>query len=286
MSDWSAYERAKPMFKPMNTRDHTTSYRKCLLYGHHGWGKTTQFKFYQEVYGPGFIISGESGLSSIRSAGIDYLPFTSWEGKSDPSREQYSFVDIFKWTRSDDFRAQGYKWIGVDSLTELSDHSLRAAEAESEATAARTGKKPNGFEVWGNHAAQMVGACKAIRDMPMHVLVTALAKENQDDNGNVEYWPMVGGKATMQQLPAIFDCVFCGVRATTGDATTGQRVERYVVTEEVRGWKGKVRDEKRRLRAIERTGNITELFRRMDMSDEEFAAWQATQGKSKEQTES
>ena len=68
------------MFKPLNTSDQTTSFRKTLLYGHHGWGKTTQFIHYQKHYGKGFIISGESGLSSIRSAGIDYLPFTSWAG--------------------------------------------------------------------------------------------------------------------------------------------------------------------------------------------------------------
>lgn len=268
------------MFAPMNTKDHTTSYRKCLLYGHHGWGKTTQFKHYQDHYGPGFIISGESGLSSIRSAGIDYLPFSSWDGGSDQAKGVFSFVDIFKWTRTDDFKSRGYKWIGIDSLTELSDHSMKAAEKEAEESAQRQGKKnANGFEVWGNHAAQLVGACKAIRDMPMHVLVTALAKENNDDNGNTEYWPMVGGKATMQQLPGIFDCVFCGVRATAGDSQTGQQVVRYVVTEEVRGWKGKVRDENRRLRAIERTGSIVDLFKRMDMDDESFANWRASQAK-------
>jgi hypothetical protein len=260
-------------FSPLNTRDHTTSYRKCLLYGHHGWGKTTQFTHYQEHYGKGFIISGESGLSSIRNAGIDYLPFTSWDSGSDPERGIYSFVDIFKWTRTDDFKERGYKWIGIDSLTELSDHSMKAAELEAEKTAKKTGKNTNGFEVWSNHAAQLVGACKAIRDMPMHVLVTALAKENQDDNGNTEYWPMVGGKATMQHLPGIFDCVFCGVRSTSGDRDSGQRVVRYIVTEEVKGWKGKVRDEMRRLEAVEKTGNIVDLFKRMDMTDEEYQNW-------------
>ena len=30
------------MFEPLNTSDHTTAYRKTLLYGHHGWGKTPQ----------------------------------------------------------------------------------------------------------------------------------------------------------------------------------------------------------------------------------------------------
>ena len=36
------------MFKPMNTSDDDTAKRKVLLYGHHGWGKTTQLKYFQE----------------------------------------------------------------------------------------------------------------------------------------------------------------------------------------------------------------------------------------------
>lgn len=260
------------MFKPLNTKDHTTSYRKCLLYGHHGWGKTTQFIHYQKYYGPGFIISGESGLSSVRSAGIDYLPFTSWNGGTDPEKSEYSFVDIFKWMRSDDFKSKGYKWVGIDSLTELSNHSKNHAEFQSAEDAKKKGKPVNNFEAWSQHAAQLIGACKAIRDMPMHFLVTALAKESQDDNNNIEYWPMIDGKASMQQLPGIFDCVFCGVRTTSGNQQDGQKVVRYVVTDEVRGWKGKVRDEKRRLKSVEQTGSIVDLFKRMDMSDEDFAA--------------
>ena len=82
----------------------------------------------------------------------------------------------------------------------------------------------------------------------------------------------------MQQLPGIFDCVFCGVRHTSGNQQDGQKVIRYVVTEEVRGWKGKVRDEKRRLLPVEKTGNIIELFKRMDMSDEEFSKLETSKG--------
>lgn len=252
------------MFKPKNTADSTTSYRKVLLYGHHGWGKTTQLKFMQEKYGNGFILSGESGLQSIRDAGIDYLPFTSWDGGSDEANDQYSFVDIFKWMRTDDFKEKGYKWVGIDSLTELSDLSMKHAEEVAEMNAAKQGKKQaNGFEVWANHGAQLIGACKAIRDMNMHVVVTALAKENVDENGNNEYWPMVAGKATMQQLPGIFDCVFCGVRAYV-EQDGRQKVVRYIITDEVRGWHGKVRDEHRVIKPIEKTGNIVELLARLD----------------------
>ena len=262
------------MFSPMNTNDHTTSYRKCLLYGHHGWGKTTQFAYYQKHYGKGFIISGESGLSSIRSSGIDYLPFTSWGGTTNPDEGKYSFRDIVKWIRTDDFKSKNYKWIGLDSLTELSDHSMKYANELAENEAKKLGKAKNGFEVYATHGANIIGACKLIRDLACHVLITALSKESTDDNGNVEYWAMVGGKATQQQLPGIFDAVFCGVRHTadTNDKTK-KKVIRYVITDEVNGWKGKVRDEKRRLRPVEQTGNIVDLFRRMDMDDDAYEKW-------------
>jgi len=260
-------------FSPLNTQDHTTSYRKCLLYGIHGWGKTTQCKHYQEHYGPGFIISGESGLSSVRNAGIDYLPFTSWDGETNPDEGKYSFRSIFEWIRSDDFKQRGYKWICIDSLTELSDHSVKHAEIVANRQAEKTKKNVNGFEIWQNHGAQLIGACKAIRDLPMHVLVTALAKKSQDSNGNTEYWPMIAGNSTKEQLPGIFDCVFCGVMDTSGSRDNGLKTVRYVITTDTRGWKGKVRDEERRLDAVERTGNIVDLMRRMDATPEQYAKW-------------
>ena len=34
-------------------------HHKTLVYGHHGWGRTYQCRFYAEEYGKGLIISGE-----------------------------------------------------------------------------------------------------------------------------------------------------------------------------------------------------------------------------------
>lgn len=260
--------------KPFKTSDVITSKRKILLYANAGFGKTTQFAHFQEAYGPGLILSGESGLSSIRSANIDFIPFSSWDEGSDPDKGLYSFVDIFKWTRTPEFLERGYNWIGIDSLTELSDLSFHHAEREQQELAKKANKKgPDGFAVWGNHAAQVIGACKAIRDMPMHVMVTCLAKETQDENGALDYWPMVAGKQAMQQLPGIFDIVLGGVRVSRDEG--GQRiVDRYIVTDEVRGYHGKVRDEHRRLKPVERLTTIPELLARLDMSDDEWATYQ------------
>lgn len=253
--------------KPLNTKDGTVGFRKTLLYAHHGWGKTTQAKYYQQKYGDGFIISGESGLDSVKGAGIDYLPFYSWDDKEQHAGGRFSFKGIIEdVVNTAEFRNK-YKWIMVDSLTELSDVSYMNADAS--ASVGKSGEK-NGFEVWESHGANLIGACKYIRDLPMHVIVTALAKEEQDENGNVNHWPMLKGKSIQKQLPGIFDCVMCGVRVMTGDPTN-PKVMRFTVTDEYKGWHGKVRDENRRLLPVEQEHNIVKLFERMDMTDDEYA---------------
>ena len=262
------------IFKPMNTSDHTTNWRKVLLYAHHGWGKTTQAKHYQKKYGPGFIISGESGLGSIRSAGIDYLPFSSWDGGSNPDAGVYSFKDILRYVNTAEFKAKGYKWIMIDSLTELADHAYQHAEKEAASKPTKDGKV-NNFAVWEDYGSFVIGACKWVRDLPMHVIVTSLAKEGEDENGNKEFWPMVKGKAVQTQLPGIFDCVMCGVKRTSQqtDSTSGEvkmKSQHYIICDEVKGWHGKVRDEKRRLSNVELGGDVTVLFDKMDAPDGEY----------------
>ncbi len=250
-------------FKPMNTKDETTSFRKSLLYSLAGWGKTTQAKHYQAAYGKGFIISGEAGLSSIRGAGIDYLPFTSFDGAFDESKGVYSFVQICRIINSPEFKAVGYKWLMLDSLTELSDMVFGWADAKATATAAATGKKQNGFEVWGDYKDRMIGACKYIRDLPYHVVVTALSKTNEDDNGDKQHIPLLQGNAVQAQIPGIFDNVFCGTTrlVKTGEVMTTQRV---VITSAFGGWQGKVRDESGLIQAVEETGDITTIMSKMD----------------------
>lgn len=264
------------MFKPKKVSDVSTSYRKVLLYAHHGWGKTTQAKYYAEKYGKGFIISGESGLSSIRSTpNIDYLPFSSYDGLHDPSKDVYSFRGICQMIASPEFAAEGYQWIMLDSLTELSDMTLDHIERELQIefdADPNPKKKMNNFKLWSDYRAVMLGACKWIRDLPYHVIVTCLSKEDADENGDIDYWPMVNGNQVQKQLPGIFDCVLCGVRITKPDGEGNNITLRFIVTDEYKGWHGKVRDENRRLKPVEKESNIVELFNKMDMSEKEFAA--------------
>jgi hypothetical protein len=236
---------------------------KTLLYAHHGWGKTTACMHYQEHFGPGVIISGEGGLKSLGARNIDFMPFSSWDGKHDPEAGKLSFVGITKIMQSEAFRERGYKWCAIDSLTELSERLLNHLEKKHE------GNK-NKFEIWSDYSRDMLGALKWIRDKSdMHVLVTCLAKEETDANGVVHYWPLVKGNAVAKHVPSLFDYVFAGAKETDpGKDGTAPRVRRLVITDEVNGYHGKARDPHNVLKPVEECNNITTLLERLSSASQ------------------
>lgn len=253
---------------PLNTADETVrGASKVLIYGHHGVGKTTQLGKYAERYGKGLVISGESGLASISDHSIPYLPFTTFEATP---RSGYSFRQIVDYVMSDDFKAEGYTWIGLDSATELSQRCFSEIEKEFEGS-------NNGFEKWGAYERKMVAALKWIRDLDLHVVITALATEEQDDNGRVQFWPMLVQKKVQKLIPALYDHVFCLVRKAE-EKDGAIHASRLLITDQMAGWQGKTRDPNRRLSAIERTDDVTELLERINMPRDE---WLKTQTQSK-----
>ena len=230
---------------------------KCLLYAHHGWGKTYQCRYFDKRYGPGLIISGESGLKSIEDVDIDYVSFDSWENSGS------SFKSVVKMIQQEGLLKK-YKWLAIDSLTELGERLIEELEEKHK-------ESKNGFLMWGDYSRLMTGALKWVRDLPVHVYVTALAKEEKDANDVTQYWPMLPGAAVGKKVPALFDHVMCGVRVSEQDDSGRPRVKRYIVTDEVSGWHGKTRDPNSRLEPYEQCDDITELFSRMAMSGEEFS---------------
>lgn len=249
---------------PLKTNDVSVKgASKTLVYGLHGSGKTTQCANYAKAFGKGIILSGESGLSSISDLSIDYLPFTTFD---QPANNGHSFRDLMKYVASAEFKKQGYKWIAIDSATELSQKCFADVEAE-------LGDQKNGFEKWGLYERKITAALKWVRDLNMHVLITALAAEENDDNGVTNYWPMMVQKKVQKLIPALYDNVFCLVRKTS-EQSGKVAVHRYLVCDHVNGWHGKTRDPHRRLAPFEECDDVTDLITRIYMTDEEFKNFQ------------
>lgn len=260
-----------------STGNVTEPYTKTLLAGIHGSGKTFAIRHWQERYGKTFVISGEGGLLSLSDVEIDYLPFSSWDGEHDPARGVYSYKGICtQIIASEWFRDQGYKCIALDSLVELSERCHQFYEANPQLWQTAQGKK-NPLEMWGKYGQSMIGALKWLRDLPYHVVVTTLVKEEYDDNGDPSYWPLVKGAQVGRQIPGVFDYVF-GLIKQAGDDKNNPVITRRCVTQEVRGWKCKARDPRGRLAPIENLnerGDVTELLARVTMSEEAWNAYKA-----------
>jgi hypothetical protein len=254
------------LFKTHKTSDIAiSSQSKVLLYAEAGWGKTTQAAHYKASYGKGLILSMESGLRSLKDVDVEFVNITSWDGAHDPDQGLYSFKGVCGAISTREFRTSGYKWIMVDSLTELSD--LLMAEVEER----HKGSK-NGFEKWAEYARLLIGACKWLRDQPFTVIITALLKESTDENGGITYGPLIQGNAVGSKLAGLYDFVFAGVRVSGNDKTAAKSI-RYIVTDEVRGYVAKSRDPKRRLKAVERCDAIPLLIERIDMSDGDYDSY-------------
>lgn len=241
------------------TNDKASIRRNTLLIGHAGAGKTTQARHFQKMYGKGLILSGEAGLLSLADCDIDYVPITSFNMKHDPAVGLNSFTGVCREINTADFKAAGYKWIMLDSLTELSD----MVHSEIEAEVSRSGKN-DGFKVWGDYGKAMLGALKWFRDLPYEVIVTALVKEDTDSDGRVIYLPLVKGQAIQRQIPGIFDNVFALIKKEKRLPDGKAEVHRFVVTDEVHGYPSKYRSATVRLEPVEQGGDITQLFKKMD----------------------
>ncbi len=255
------------MFKALKTSGASvTGVSKTLVESLHGWGKTYQCKNYEQEFGKGFILSGESGLTTISDVDIDYLPFTSWDGTHDPEKGVYSFRGLCRMISSKEFKEAGYTWIAIDSLTELSDLLLRELNAKFK-------NDKNTFKIWGEFASSMIGSLKFVRDLDYHVLVTCLLKDEEDDNGRINWWPQVSGKAVAKQIPALFDHVLCGVRETHTHDDGSVEVKRLIYCDEVNGYHGKIRDPRQRVPAVVHDSNVARLIKALHANDEDFNEW-------------
>jgi len=231
-----------------------------LVVGEWGTGKTTQALNYQNTFGKGLILSGESGLQSLMKSDIDYIPFDGFAKGDSPFRE------IIKWiTGSDEYKKEDYQWIMVDSMTELSQLCIREEQAHFEAESGN----PQDMRAWGQYNRKMLAAAKMLRDLPIHTCLTSLQKSDRDDNGVTRYIPLVEGSTIRENLPGLYDNVFFLVRKDVqqGEKTT---VKWYTVTGKYGGYSGKSRDAFRRLSPVEEEHDITKILMKLTMSEADY----------------
>ncbi|MFM2058421.1 MAG: hypothetical protein RLY71_2806 [Pseudomonadota bacterium] len=156
---------------------------KLLVHGPAGAGKTSLCATTDE---PTIIISAEAGLLSLRGHDIPVIEVAS----IDDVHEAYRFV-----TESAD--AQGFRWVCLDSISEIAEVCLAHEK--------KTNKDPRA--AYGSLADQMGQLIRAFRDLPGRNVYFSCKQQRQQDQatGATLYFPSLPGQALGQGISYFFD---------------------------------------------------------------------------------
>jgi len=165
-------------------------YTKFMVYGLPGTGKTVLASTAPKP----LFIDCEAGTMSIKNPGLDVVRIKKW----------CEMREVFEYLKSDD--KHGHETVVLDSLTEmqkLSMDSILTDGAES-----KPGKDVEIAELrdWQRSMEQIRKMVRAFRDLPMHVIFTALRAETGQDTGEVTYKPSLPGKLS-DDVSAAMDIV-------------------------------------------------------------------------------
>lgn len=194
---------------------------KMLVYGAPGTGKTTLIGTAagSPALSPGLVLDFEGGLMSIRSkvqhVSVDDLVEELANGEQQPT-DTLTAVRIVEW---DDVtyllesltQTCPFRFVAVDSLTELNYLNLTTIVGAAEAADARRSGGKIELQDYGQSSTAMRAMIRSIRDLPAHILFTALAAKAPNPRTRVDQdVPSLVGKLTAEA---------CGLVDLVGYAT-------------------------------------------------------------------
>lgn len=185
--------------KVQSTKDAHAHELKILIYGESGAGKTSLAKTIDE---PTLVISAEGGLLPLRDKAIDFIDLSRDDAGNLVKKELRieRLQKVYQFLLTEDARKK-YKWIFIDSLSELSQNLTEALYLEYP-------EKRDSLNLYGELAKRSRSLVKSFRDLPYYnVVFTALSEIDKDENGRRFNQIQMTGKIA-NQLPAYFDEVF------------------------------------------------------------------------------
>lgn len=172
----------------------TTDRITCLVIGASGRGKTSLLKTIPEEENA-LVISAESGLLCVRDL-VTSGRVTGFE------IDHFLDVEEVYGRALNEKYLDHYKWIFIDSLTEVADLCVENCK-EIYTNPSDT------LKMWGEYSARMKEMIKAFRDMPHYnVVFTCLESVDTDEMGARFVGPKMQGKAFKETLVSLFDEVF------------------------------------------------------------------------------
>lgn len=159
---------------------------KILTYGPAGAGKTV---LCGTADAKTIIISAESGLLSLHGTDIPVIEVSNLA----EVHEAYAYLLTEEGLQ--------YEWVCLDSISEIAEVVLSYEK--------KNNKDPRA--AYGNLQEQMTDLLKAFRDLPgRNVYMSAKMERIKDESsGALIYNPAMPGAKLGQQIPFLFDEVFC-----------------------------------------------------------------------------
>jgi len=197
--------------KISSTNEMSIGSLKILIHGESGAGKTTLASTIKE---PTLIISAEAGLLSLQGHKIDVIDISVDEkGEILPQEKRIARLgEAYTHLLTEESRKK-YKWIFIDSLTEISQNLVHQLGVEFP-------DRKDALVLYGENSKRMKSLVKTFRDLPYYnVVFTALSQTDKDENGQRFTGVNIVGKLA-NDLPAYFDEVFY----LHADRETGKRV--------------------------------------------------------------
>jgi len=186
---------------PVTPVQQRSPYLNILLYGDSGVGKTTLAGSADAVPAmrPVLFIDIEGGTESLRTVypKVDTVRVTTWK----EMQEVYNALH-----RGD----TGYQTVVLDSLTEIQKFNMYHIMEElikTKGDANRVDPDVPSMREWGKNLEQIRRFVRGFRDLPMHTLFTALARNDKDQQtGLSTIKPSLSGKMA-DEVAAFLDVV-------------------------------------------------------------------------------
>lgn len=169
----------------ISTKDYAANGIKMLVHGQAGIGKTCLCASLPRP----IIISVESGLLSLAPLDLPAIEVASLD----------DLEEAFRWATESE-ESKNFDSICLDSISEIAEIVLSNEK----------GKEKDPRKAYGNMQDMMMDLVRSFRDIPgKNIYMSAKQERIQDESGRILYGPSMPGQKLAQQLPYLFDEIFC-----------------------------------------------------------------------------
>ena len=172
-------------------------YFNIFIFGDAGTGKTylAGTAMDSENTAPVLFLDVEGGTTTLRKrTDLDVKRITTYDMLKDVINEVYMDTEGY------------YKTIVLDSLTELQEQDMKQIIADRDERRPDLIDTPPSQLEWGINSTHMRSVVRALRDMPLNTIITALEKRDKDENGVVSILPNLPSKLAYA-VPGFMDIV-------------------------------------------------------------------------------